>query len=240
MISNFVYLAADILVFIFPFLLSFDKRVSFWKKWPYLVPGYLTISVVFIVWDILVTERGDWTFNPEFTLGVKVLGLPIEEILFFFIVPYSCIFTYEALSYYLKDRKVPFSRWPYLGAGVMFLAAAFIFRGQGYTLIAMASCALVAIAAPFLTPWMLSSRVFWAFVVVTMGMFVMMNMVLTSLPIVEYDPEVIWGGDGPWNGRFFTIPLEDFFYNLSLLTSFLMVYLLGKRYLTIGRMTDEK
>ena len=240
MISNFIYLTADILVVLFPFLLSFDRKVRFWRKWPFLVPGYLTVSVVFIIWDIIVTKRGDWSFNPEYTLGIELLGLPVEELLFFIVVPYSCMFTYEALSYYFKDRKVPFSRWPYLGAGILFLAAAVIFRGQGYTLLAMVSCAVLAFAALFLTPWMLSSRVFWTFIAVTMGLFVMMNMVLTSLPIVEYSPDAIWGGDGAWNGRFFHIPLEDFFYNLSFLTSFLMVYLLGKKYLKKGRMTDEK
>jgi hypothetical protein len=87
---------------------------------------------------------------------------------------------------------------------------------------------------------MLSSRVFWTFVVVTMGLFVMMNMVLTSLPVVEYNPDAIWGGDGLWNGRFFHIPLEDFFYNLSLLTTFLMAYLMAKRHLTRKRVSSER
>ncbi len=232
MISNFVYLAADILVILFPFLLSFERKVRFWRKWPFLVPGYLTVSVVFIIWDIIVTRRGDWSFNPEYTLGIGLLGLPVEELLFFIVVPYSCMFTYEVLAFYLKDRKVPFAQWPYIVSGVLFLIAAFIFRDQGYTLLAMLSCALVSIAAPFMAHSMLSSRVFWAFVVVTMGMFVAMNMVLTSLPVVQYSPDAIWGGDGLWNGRFFHIPLEDFFYNLSLLTSFLMVYLLAKRLMT--------
>jgi len=225
------YLLADILVLLFPFLLSFERRVRFWKKWPYLLPGYLTVSSIFIIWDVIATKRGDWSFNEDRTIGIELFGLPCEELLFFLVVPYSCMFTYEVLSYYIKDRKVPFRRWPYFAVGFLFLIAAIVFRDQDYTLMALGSCALALFIAPVVAPSMFSSRVFWSFVVVTMGLFVMMNMVLTSLPIVEYDPDAIWGGDGPWNGRFFYIPLEDFFYNLSFLTSFLMVYILSKRYL---------
>ena len=34
---------------------------------------------------------------------------------------------------------------------------------------------------------------------------------------------------GWWNGRFLTIPLEDFFYNYSLLSLYLLAYLMLKR-----------
>ena len=58
---------------------------------------------------------------------------------------------------------------------------------------------------------------------------IFINMILTAVPVVEYGPEHIWGGDGMFNGRFFTIPLEDFFYNISMLTWYLLAYLLIKR-----------
>lgn len=64
------------------------------------------------------------------------------------------------------------------------------------------------------------------FTLVTIGLFITFNMVLTAIPVVRYGPEHIWGGDGLFNGRFFTIPLEDFFYNFSMLTWYLLAYLL--------------
>jgi hypothetical protein len=42
--------------------------------------------------------------------------------------------------------------------------------------------------------------------------------ILTALPVVPYNPTAIWGP------RFITIPLEDFFYNYSLLSFYLLVY----------------
>jgi len=44
------------------------------------------------------------------------------------------------------------------------------------------------------------------------------------LTVVGYNPDAIWGGYGVWNGRFITIPYEDFFYNFSMLSFYLMVY----------------
>jgi hypothetical protein len=59
--------------------------------------------------------------------------------------------------------------------------------------------------------------------------FMIFNYLLTSIPIVTYAPNAIWGGDGLWNGRFFTIPIEDFFYNFSMLSFYLLLYLYFKK-----------
>jgi hypothetical protein len=51
----------------------------------------------------------------------------------------------------------------------------------------------------------------------------------------------IWGGDGLWNGRFFTIPLEDFFYNFSMLSFYLLVYrFFKKRWITLNDKKPKK
>jgi lycopene cyclase domain-containing protein len=49
------------------------------------------------------------------------------------------------------------------------------------------------------------------------------NYLLTSLPVVEYNPEAITGI------RISTIPLEDFFYSFAMITSWLVVYELLKK-----------
>jgi hypothetical protein len=59
--------------------------------------------------------------------------------------------------------------------------------------------------------------------------FIIFNYLLTSIPIVSYNANAIWGADGLWNGRFFTIPLEDFFYNFSMLSFYLLVYQVFKK-----------
>jgi lycopene cyclase domain-containing protein len=64
----------------------------------------------------------------------------------------------------------------------------------------------------------LSSRNYWIFILITYIPFFIVNFLLTSPPIVWYNPEAIWGI------RLTTIPLEDFFYSFSLLSFYLIAY----------------
>jgi hypothetical protein len=80
-------------------------------------------------------------------------------------------------------------------------------------------------------PDILQSRNFWIYILISFFAFVIFNYLLTSIPIVTYDPEAIWGGtvQQVWNGRFITIPYEDFFYNFSMLSFYLLVYIHFKK-----------
>jgi hypothetical protein len=108
--------------------------------------------------------------------------------------------------------------------GIALVVAGLIFWGQEYTTIVLVQAGILTISLPFVVPELVSTRRFWLYIVITIGLFVVFNMVLTAIPIVTYGPEHIWGGDDLWNGRFFTIPLEDFIYNISMLTWYLMAY----------------
>ncbi len=57
----------------------------------------LVVLVPFLVWDRYAVARGHWTFDREQTLGVVVLGLPLEELLFFLVVPTAAVLTFEAV-----------------------------------------------------------------------------------------------------------------------------------------------
>ena len=46
--------------------------------------------IVGLVWDRVAVERGHWSFNPEMVTGY-FLGLPVEEHLFFLVVPYFAV-----------------------------------------------------------------------------------------------------------------------------------------------------
>ncbi|MGA1873564.1 MAG: lycopene cyclase domain-containing protein [Thermoplasmatota archaeon] len=223
----YLYLYLNILIIFFPLVLSFDKKVRFHKRWLPFLFSFLTVGVAFILWDVYATAKGHWSFNEEYIMGVKVMGLPVEEIMFFFTVPYACLFTYESLSYYLKDWKVLYGPWPYVIAGALLILSGLAYLAQGYTTIVLVQMGLLSLLLPLLARPLVSSRIFWVYIVVTLGLFLLFNMVLTAVPVVRYGPEHIWGGDGLFNGRFFTIPLEDFFYNISMLVWYLLAYRLA-------------
>ncbi|MFW3146098.1 MAG: lycopene cyclase domain-containing protein [Thermoplasmatota archaeon] len=224
----YLYLIIDIAIIIFPLLLSFDKRVAFYKRWGPLAGSILTVGTLFVIWDIYATYQGHWAFNERYLTGIYLFGLPIEEIMFFVTVPYACIFTFEVISCHIRDWKVPFSPIPYLVAGGVLSVAALIFHDQGYTFLALISLGLFLIFAPVKMPELLGRRHFWLFITITILLFVFFNYLLTSIPIVTYGPDFMWGDGNAWNGRFLTIPLEDFFYNMSMLSWYLFVYLIFK------------
>jgi lycopene cyclase domain-containing protein len=189
-----------------------------------LFPAIAIVGLGYIIWDSIVTARGDWWFNYEYLSGISIIGLPIEEILFFVVVPYSCIFIYENLEHFIPDKTIRYNKWFYIGLVVLFILGGIAFYHQDYTILALMSCAFFFIVAVWRFPEILQSRNYWLYILISMIPFIIFNYLLTSTPIVLYKPDAIWGGDGLWNGRFLTIPLEDFFYNFSMLSFYLLVY----------------
>ncbi|HTX82462.1 MAG TPA: lycopene cyclase domain-containing protein [Streptosporangiaceae bacterium] len=59
-----------------------------------LVPGV----AVFAGWDLIAVHRGDWWFSARYILGPRVADLPVEEWLFFLVIPVCALLTYEVLS----------------------------------------------------------------------------------------------------------------------------------------------
>jgi lycopene cyclase domain-containing protein len=56
------------------------------------------VLVVFLVWDAYAIDSGHWTFDPRRVLGFEpIAGIPIEEVLFFVVVPLASILTFEAV-----------------------------------------------------------------------------------------------------------------------------------------------
>jgi lycopene cyclase domain-containing protein len=143
-----LYLYINLAIIMFPLLLSFEKRIKYYSKAKALLPAIIIVSIIFIVWDVFATFRGHWSFNPDHILGVKLAGLPLEEILFFITVPYSCIFAYEGISYFLKDNKINLEKWVFYVIGGGFLLLAVLFINKEYTFLALLSVGLTLIFAP--------------------------------------------------------------------------------------------
>ncbi len=63
------------------------------------VASILPVAVLFFVWDAIAIAAGAWTFNPQYVTGITVLlGVPLEEMLFFLVVPLCGLLTYGAVS----------------------------------------------------------------------------------------------------------------------------------------------
>lgn len=58
----------------------------------------LPVLVIFLGWDLLAHAHGQWWFSDQYLLGPRLLGLPLEEWLFFLVVPLCAVLAYEAVG----------------------------------------------------------------------------------------------------------------------------------------------
>lgn len=80
-------------------------RTRVYRRWRRLLLTVVPVVAVFTVWDLYAVARGHWTFDPQRTTGIRLPGqLPLEELLFFVVVPVASVLSFEAV------RAV--KRWP--------------------------------------------------------------------------------------------------------------------------------
>jgi lycopene cyclase domain-containing protein len=212
------YLLINILIILFPLILSFDKNLTYYKKLPHLLFSISVVSIAYIIWDSIATERGDWAFNPEHLLGISFFGLPLEEIFFFITVPYSCIFIYETVKFYVKEKEIRVNKIFYWIVAVTLIIVGIIFNYQHYTFTVTIFTALFFILALLIKPQILSSFHYWLTIMISFIPFLIVNYFLTSIPIVTYNDSSFFGK------RFITIPLEDFLYSFSMISLWILFY----------------
>ena len=209
--ERYIYIALDLFTLLGPLALSFDKKVAFYKWWkPLFLRGILPTAAFFIFWDVLFTQWGIWNFNPAYLCGVFWLGLPLEEWLFFIVVPYACAFIYACIRAYGKWRGQDKSVRMTAVLGVLLLAVGLVFYERAYTLYAFGGCGLGCIIAVLLRRRVPRFR-FDTFLVsygIILAPFLLVNGVLTAMPVVRYDNAENLAF------RIHTIPVEDTFYGM--------------------------
>lgn len=216
------YLLINIGIVLFPLLFSFERNVGFYKKLGVLARSIGIVSTVYIIWDLIAVQRGDWGFNPLYTTGINFYGLPLEEILFFITVPYSIVFIFETIHFYLEDRVLGIPDWLfYITAGLLTLVAA-LFNTQYYTFTVLLFCAGFLLYGAYKKTKLLQSLNFYLTLAISYIPFLIVNYLLTEPPIVWYNDSAIWGG------RFITIPYEDFFYSFSMISWWIYFYTVFK------------
>lgn len=64
-----------------------------------LARALVPVALVFLVWDALAIAGGVWNYAPESLTGVEApFGVPLEEVLFFVVIPICGLLTYEAVG----------------------------------------------------------------------------------------------------------------------------------------------
>jgi lycopene beta-cyclase len=63
-----------------------------------LVVTLAPVVAVFAGWDLIAVHTGEWRFSARYILGLRLAGLPLEEWLFFLVIPVCALLTYEVLA----------------------------------------------------------------------------------------------------------------------------------------------
>jgi lycopene cyclase domain-containing protein len=73
-------------------------RTRVYRRWLRLLLTLSPVLVVFFGWDVYAVAHGHWTFDQARTTGWLVPGsVPVEEVLFFLVVPVCAVLAYEAV-----------------------------------------------------------------------------------------------------------------------------------------------
>ena len=216
-----LYLWLDLGSLALPLIFSFHPKIKFYKLWPSVLPGIAIMASVFIPWDIYFTAEGFWGFNPKYLTGIVWFGLHLEEWLFFFCIPYACMFTHHVLSSLIEWWPLSQKRtnWVYMLLVTALVIGLWYGFGQWYTasafLYALLILGLTQNTAPQILPGF-----FMSFLVILVPFFIV-NGVLTGSGLPE---PVVWYNDMQNFGiRLGTIPLEDTVYNLGMLLTIALV-----------------
>ena len=220
---KYTYLLIDFFTVLVPFLFSFHPKLNFYKTWKTFFPAVLITGLIFVIWDMYFTSLGVWGFNPVYLIGTNVGNLPLEELLFFLCIPYSCVFTFHCLNILLK--RFPSKKTENIISLLLIIFAigmGIAYTDQIYTLVTFIGLIVLIIIAKYLlkVTWLGKFYLIYAILLIP---FLIVNGLLTgtglAAPVVWYHPSAIIGI------RILTIPFEDIFYGMDLILLNLMIYL---------------
>ena len=72
-------------------------RVGVYRQWRRLLLTLAPVLAVFVTWDVLAVHAHHWRFDPEQVLPPRLLGLPLEELAFFVVIPLCSVLGFEAV-----------------------------------------------------------------------------------------------------------------------------------------------
>ena len=193
--------------------------IRFWK--PFFL-AIISVGLFFIIWDIYFAYQNVWGFNDDYLMGIRWFKLPLEEWLFFLLIPYASNFIHYSLEYFFP--KLELSKKATQGISIiLFVVSLGVFTWNLDKIYTASSFGLFALLMLFqmLFQWKYARRFYLSFIVIYIPFF-FVNSALTGSysekPVVFYDDAENLGI------RVGTMPLEDSFYCFSMLYGSVLLF----------------
>jgi len=212
---QYTYLAINFFTIIICFIFSFHPKIKFHRHFKAFLLSSIIVALFFIAWDVWFTANGVWWFNDKYLIGKRLFGLPIEELLFFICIPFSCVFTYFCLDKFFKlDWKPSVEKVFVIISIISCLILAILFRDKIYSFVTFLTTAITLIILYFVLKVKWIGKASFIYLILMPG-FLAVNGILTGTgldsPIVNYNPKDFIGF------RILTIPIEDTVYGYEMI-----------------------
>jgi lycopene cyclase domain-containing protein len=210
---HFTFLIILLLTVLYPIIRSFENKIEYYYKWKYAFTAIIFSLVIFIPWTIYFSTEEIWKYNSNFITNIYIKGLPLEEWLFFIIIPFASLYIYEVIHYYVK-KSMPYNLTILITILLAFLLVSFaaMFYNQVYT-----SSTFFGLAGLLIFHLIVKSKYLFKFYIaylLALIPFFLINGFITYLEIVTANDYYNVGV------RIFTIPIEDFlFFMLNFLVA---------------------
>ena len=179
-------------------------------------------ALFYIVWDMFFTNLQVWFFNKQYVVTETfIYNLPLEEVLFFFIVPYCCTFIYECIRYYFPKIKTTKASDTFLFfLGVALLVFSFFTHHLYYTFYTCIFLSGFIFIFFIFRKYFVSfnTKVFLIAYIIILIPFLIVNGFLTGIPVITYNNAQNLAI------RIYTIPIEDIFYGMLLVMTNIVGY----------------
>ena len=104
---KFGYVAMLTFTVVGSFWLEIVLKIRVLKRIKRALMSIIPIAILFLIWDAYAVASGHWEFDPDQVLGIYgPFGIPLEEYLFFIIVPMAAIMTIEGVRSVKKHWPV--------------------------------------------------------------------------------------------------------------------------------------
>ncbi|MGX5683057.1 lycopene cyclase domain-containing protein [Chryseobacterium cucumeris] len=210
---QYTYILINFFTVIICFLASFDRRIQFNKLFLKFFLSSTIVAVPFILWDIWFTGKGVWWFDDRYTLGFKIAGLPLEEWLFFYCIPFACVFTYYCLEkFFTFNRADLFNNLIVFTSVIVLSVVGLLYYDRIYTLLTIIVTVLTLSYLHFIAKKEWIGKASFVYLVLMPGFFAVNGILTGSFipsPVVNYNPGDFLGV------RMGTIPVEDAVYGYS-------------------------
>ena len=106
-VLKFGYMAMLTFTIFGSFWLEIVLKIGVLKRIKRVLLSILPVAICFLAWDAYAIDRGHWYFDQDQILGIfGPFNIPLEEFLFFTVIPMAAIMTIEGVRTVKKHWKI--------------------------------------------------------------------------------------------------------------------------------------